>query len=215
MDFKTQLGLHPETAESAYDEQALLDYVNLKLTAIGQPTYGDIDESEFYGLSKSLLASYQEKSRLLADYLPPCDQRLQSFLMEYFSDLEIDEIPHLPRNTLVLDRHGIARTLSLPANEDHFSSDIIDSYRIEQGVLHNPKSDRRTTKGVFHVAEGGLPIPNDKKAVPAKAAAYLIKKALTTAPDSLTTLPFLANADTPAKTWVSLLLRPVVVPEVD
>lgn len=215
MDFKTQLGLHPETAESAYDEQALLDYVNLKLTAIGQPTYGDIDESEFYGLSKSLLASYQEKSRLLADYLPPCDQRLQSFLMEYFSDLEIDEIPHLPRNTLVLDRHGIARTLSLPANEDHFSSDIIDSYRIEQGVLHNPKSDRRTTKGVFHVAEGGLPIPNDKKAVPAKAAAYLVKKALTTAPDSLTTLPFLANADVPAKTWVSLLLRPVVVPEVD
>lgn len=215
MDFKTQLGLHQETAESAYDEQALLDYVNLKLTAIGQPTYGDIDESEFYGLSKSLLASYQEKSRLLADYLPPCDQRLQSFLMEYFSDLEVDEIPHLPRNTLVLDRHGIARTLSLPANEDHFSSDIIDSYRIEQGVLHNPKSDRRTTKGVFHVAEGGLPIPNDKKAVPAKAAAYLFKKALTTAPDSLTTLPFLANADTPAKTWVSLLLRPVVVPEVD
>lgn len=215
MDFKTQLGLHPETAKSAYDEKALLDYVNLKLSSIGQPVYGNLEESEFYALSKSLLASYEEKSRLLADYLPPVDQRLQSFIMDYFSDLEISEIPHLPHNTLVLDRHGIARTLSLPAKGDHFSSDIIDSYRIQQGVLHNPKSDRRTTKGVFHVAEGGLPIPNDKKAVPKIAAARLIKKAIECAPDSLTTLPFLAQENAPAKTWVSLLLRPVVVPEVD
>ena len=27
---------------------------------------------------------------------------------------------------------------------------------MKQGVLHNPKSDRRTTQGIFHVAEGGL-----------------------------------------------------------
>ncbi|MEN8791135.1 MAG: hypothetical protein ABF324_03020, partial [Lentimonas sp.] len=215
MEFKTQLGLHPDTAESTHDEKALLDYVNLKLISIGQPIYGDASESEFFGLSKSLLDSYQEKSRLLADYLPPCDQRIQSFIMKYFNDLEIDELPHLPHNTLILDRHGVARTLSLPAKGDHFSSDIIDSYRIQQGVLHNPKSDRRTTKGVFHVTEGGLPIPNDKKAVPKIAAARLFKKALTTAPDSLTTLPFLASEEEPAKSWVSLLLRPVVVPEVD
>jgi len=163
MDFKTQLGLDPDTADSTYDHQSLLEYVNLKLTSIGQPVFGDLADSEFFGLSKSLLESYQEKSRLLADYLPPCDQRLQSFIADYFSDLDLSEMPHLPNNTLILDRHGVARTLSLPAKGDHFSSDIIDSYRIEQGVLHNPKSDRRTTKGVFHVAEGGLPIPNDKK----------------------------------------------------
>ncbi len=215
MDFKTQLGLHLDTADSVYDEKALLDYVNLKLTAVGQPAYGDLDESEFYGLSKSLLASYQEKSRLLADYLPPCDQRMQAFIMGYFSGLQIDEIPHLPQNTLVLDRHGVARTLSLPAKGDHFSSDIINSYRIQQGVLHNPKSDRRTTKGVFHVAEGGLPIPNDKKAVPILTAARLIKKAIEGAHDTLKTLPFLSNEETSAKVWVSLLLRPVVVPEVE
>jgi hypothetical protein len=214
MEFKTQLGLHPETAAYTHDEQSLLEYVNLKLTSIGQPVFGDLSDSEFFGLSKSLLASYQEKSRLLADYLPPCDQRIQSFMMEYFSALEIAEIPHLPNSTLILDRHGVARTLSLPAKGDHFSSNIVDSYRLHQGVLHNPKSDRRTTKGVFHVAEGGLPIPNDKKAVPQLAAARLLCKALD-APDSLTTLPFLASEDQPAKAWVSLLLRPVVVPEVD
>ena len=215
MEFTTQLGLDPKTAAYAHDEQSLLEYVNLKLTSIGQPTFDGIGDSRFTSLSKTLLASYQEKSRLLADYLPPCDQRVQSFLAEYFSDLDLEEMPHLPTDTLILDRHGVARTLSLPAKGDHFSSEIIDSYRIQQGVLHNPKSDRRTTKGVFHVTEGGLPIPNDKKAVPKLAAARLFAKALKCAPDSLTTLPFLANQEEKARTWVSLLLRPVVIPGVD
>ena len=215
MDFKTQLGLDPETAAYAHEESSLIDYVNLKLTSIGEPTYGEATDSDVFGLGKSLLASYQEKSRLLADYLPPCDQRMQSFLMEYFSDLPIEEIPHLPNETLILDRHGVARTLSVPAKGDHFSSDAIESYRIHQGVVHNPKSDRRTTKGVFHVAEGGLPIPNDKKVVPKLAAARLFKKAITGATDDLLTLPFLANQEQKAKAWVSLLMRPVVLPEVD
>ncbi len=35
-----------------------------------------------------------------------------------------------------------------------------------QGVLHNPKNDKRTTAGVFHVADGGLPVSHDKKCVP-------------------------------------------------
>ena len=165
MDFTTQLGLDPKTAAYAHDEDSLLEYVNLKLTSIGQPIFDGVGDSGFTSLSKTLLASYQEKSRLLADYLPPCDQRVQSFLADYFGDLDSSEMPYLPNNTLILDRHGVARTLSLPAKGDHFSSEIIDSYRIQQGVLHNPKSDRRTTKGVFHVTEGGLPIPNDKKAV--------------------------------------------------
>ena len=34
------------------------------------------------------------------------------------------------------------------------------------GVVHNPKSDKRTTKGVFHVVDDGLPISGDKKVVP-------------------------------------------------
>jgi hypothetical protein len=33
------------------------------------------------------------------------------------------------------------------------------------GVVHNPKNDKRTTKGVFHVVDGGLPISGDKKVV--------------------------------------------------
>ena len=212
MQFITQLGLDANTATAVYDPALLRKYVNLKLTSIGQPSCGDQCNSEFFGLSQSLLASYQEQSRLLADYLP-CDQRIQRFIDHFFAGLGAQEIPQLPHNTLILDRHGLARTLSLPAVGDHFSSDIIDSYRIHQGVLHNPKHDRRTTHGVFHIAKGGLPIPNDKKAVPLLAAARLLAQALQPPPE-LTVLPFLAHEATPAKAWASLLLRPVVLPAV-
>ena len=61
---------------------------------------------------------------------------------------------------------GIARELSLPESADSYGNDYVRSYRVRNGVLHNPRSDRRTTQGTFHVAEGGLPIPGDKKAVP-------------------------------------------------
>ena len=106
MDFTTQLGLDPKTAAYAHDEDSLLEYVNLKLTSIGQPTFNGVGDSGFPSLSKTLPASYQEKSRLLADYLPPCDQRVQSFLANYFGDLDPSELPYLPNNTLILDRHG-------------------------------------------------------------------------------------------------------------
>jgi uncharacterized protein len=82
-----------------------------------------------------------------------------------------------------------------------------------QGVLHNPASDRRTTEGVFHVAEGGLPIPGDKKAVPKETFAGCSPGAQS-APDLLT-LPFTGTSPDPgASMFVSLLLRPVVCPEV-
>src|SRR5213075_3058928 len=108
---------------------------------------------------------------------------------------------------------GLARTLSLPANRDEFSSNIITSYRVRQGVLHNPKSDRRTTQGVFHVTEGGLPIPDDKVAVPKRTFAELLQKALTP-PADLLRVPFTASQEKEARCFVSLLLRPIVVPEV-
>lgn len=83
------------------------------------------------------------------------------------------------------------------------------------GVLHNPRNDRRTTAGVFHVAEGGLAIPDDKKAVPIDVFARLLDLAFQ-APPEHTLLPYTSTqpVDRQAHTWVSLLLRPLVVPEV-
>jgi len=213
MDFPTQLGLDPATGHSCLDHPALAEYANLKLMALGQPTVGADEASRLFRMGRSLIANYQEKTRLLADYLPPVDQRAQDFLARYFGDLPPGEIPRLPNTTFVLDRHGLARNLSLPAKQDRFASDIVDSYRIHQGVLHNPAHDRRTTKGVFHVGEGGLPVPNDKKAVPKIAAARLFSRALAP-PEELMRLPFHAGEEHAAPLWTSLLLRPVAVPGV-
>jgi hypothetical protein len=80
-------------------------------------------------------------------------------------------------------------------------------------VLHNPASDRRTTKGSFHIAEGGLPIPGDKKAVPKATFAHMLNHALNP-PRQLLTIPFTAALREPARMFASLLLRPVVVPAV-
>ena len=56
-----------------------------------------------------------------------------------------------------------------PTHSHTISVDIADcepSLMVTLGVVHNPKSDKRTTKGVFHVVDDGLPISGDKKVVP-------------------------------------------------
>ena len=71
---------------------------------------------------------------------------------------------------------GLARELSLPVDQHYFHSPLLESYRVLQGVLHNPSKDRRTTAGVFHIVEGGLPVPADKKEVPVVTFARLLAK---------------------------------------
>jgi len=162
-------------------------------------------------MASPLLRSYHQKERLLGKYLCPADARIQSFLDDYLRDCCPEGAPRLPAGTFVLDRAGLARTLSLPPDAHSFSSPYVRSYRVPQGVLHNPSSDRRTTRGIFHIAEGGFPVPADKQAVPKQAFAALLAAALQPPPDVLT-LPFTAEQDEPARLFVSLLLRPLVCP---
>ena len=213
MEMVRALGLNgtPGGAEAERDKLHL--YINLKLASSGQPACDAADASHFMDTAHDLLKSYREKNRLLAGYLCPADRRIQDFIERYLEDLDLDTIPRLPSTTFILDRHGVARELSLPMGEDEFRSDIVSSYRVRQGVLHNPASDRRTTEGSFHVAEGGLAIPGDKKAVPKRTFAAMLAAAVR-APSDLMTLPFTARQTEPARMFVSLLLRPVVCPEV-
>ncbi len=202
---------------SPAEENRLREFVNLKLAARGYPIVGDEADYPFLDLGRSLIANFQEKSRLLSDYLCPADASIDAFLRDYLgSEIVAEVFPDaghlLPSAPLIMERHGIARMLSLPPDEDEFKSSILSSYRVYQGVCHNPASDRRTTEGVFHVAEGGLPVPADKKAVPKGVFARLLKHALTP-PQEIMTLPFTGTSENPAKVFVSLLLRPVVTPE--
>ncbi|MDG2124299.1 MAG: hypothetical protein P8J87_11400 [Verrucomicrobiales bacterium] len=221
---RDSIGFDPTTGTPALaspdEELRLREFVNLKLAARGHDIVGDEKDYPFLDLGRSLLAKFQEQSRLLADHLSPVDKAVDSFIRDYLGDdivssvfSENPEAPLVPPSSFVLERHGISRMLSLPPDQDNFQSSILSSYRVHQGVCHNPKSDRRTTAGVFHVTEGGLPVPADKKAVPKQTFAHLLKAALSP-PDDLMVLPFTGTSENPARVFVSLLLRPVISPEV-
>ena len=120
----------------------------------------------------------------------------------------------LPGETLILDHYGLARELSLPVAADTWHNELVSSYRLDNGVLHNPVNDRRTTQGVFHVAEGGLPIPADKIRVPLAAYRPACSRRRCGPPAELLRLPFTASWPEPVETMVSLLLRPLVCPAV-
>lgn len=164
-------------------------------------------------------ADYQEIPAELALFfqtgesgLCPADRRIQAFLNDYLKNCGGEEI-RFPARTLVLDRAGLGRKFSLPAGGDLFQSDIVTTYRLHQGVLHNPKNDRRTTQGVFHVAEGGFPVPDDKLAVPAGVFKKLLQAAFV-APANLMKLPYTSAQPGGFECFVTLLLRPLVCPQV-
>ncbi|MEI8290669.1 MAG: hypothetical protein WCH99_14470 [Verrucomicrobiota bacterium] len=188
----------------------LIAHINVKLALIGCPSVPIQGNTEFAEITAAMAAQSREKDRLLGQHLCPADARIQTFLYDYLQNVPV---PKLPVRTFTLDRAGLARVLSLPVDRDDFASDIINSYRVKQGVLHNPKSDRRTTAGIFHVTEGGLPIPDDKLGVPKITFAKMLALALAP-PKELLKLPFTATQPQPAECFVSLLLRPLVCPEV-
>lgn len=191
--------------------QQLRDYLHLQLAVAGLavPQTGMQPNS----WSGELLTSLREKNRLLCEYRPAIDQRIESFLSNHFADESITDSLRLPHPSLCLDRHGMGRMLSLPADGNKFSNELLSSFRVYNGVIHNPKADRRTTQGTFHVCRGGLPIPGDKRAVPKSVFAKLFHAA-TNPPDDLLRLPYSANLEGESRTFVSLLVRPLVCPAV-
>jgi hypothetical protein len=189
--------------ESTHDAE-LIQYINLKLAALGQPA-GQT------GIAAPLLRNFHQKNQLLGDRLCPADARIQAFIDSYLGPCSESCAPRLPSQTLVLDMPGMARVMSLPEGEDSLASPYVHSYRIRQGILHNPKSDRRTTKGIFHIADGGLPVPEDKIAVPKTAFGALLARALTPPPEVLE-LPFTSRQQHKVRLFTTLLLRPLVRP---
>lgn len=198
---------------SKAEREEQLRYLNLKLAANGLPIAQGVGGAELVSLASGLLANFREKTRLLDAYRCPVDARIESFLNRHFADLNLDAPLRVPARAMVLDRHGLARELSLPACGDEFASEYVHSYRVRNGVLHNPRSDRRTTAGTFHVVERGLPIPADKRAVPRRTFIALFRHAVSP-PSPLLQLPFTSQQEEQARCWVSLLLRPIVRPEV-
>jgi hypothetical protein len=193
--------------------QITLQHICLQLASLGHRCQLSSDRG-YLAVADSLLKNYSAQRQLLAEYRCPADQRIQNFLNGYLKRNGIDIEIKLPGETFNLNEAGIARELSIPYSSNTYKSDLVESYRLIQGVLHNPKNDRRTTSGVFHIVEGGLPIPADKKAVPVDVYANLLQVALDP-PNDLMGMPIASENENPVDMWVSLLLRPIVRPEVD
>jgi hypothetical protein len=228
----TEAGDSSASADHRSGREALVRYIRLKLIADGliavtsAPAAADVANGAMGatttggGLSwpleqdiERLLGGLNERVRLVGEFKCPVDQRIESFLQQHFAPLGLPQPLRLPARTLVLNRAGLAREMSLPEHRDEFSNELLSSYRVRNGVLHNPKADRRTTQGTFHVTEGGLPIPADKKSVPQRTFAALFQRAFDPPRDMLT-LPFTLDEPASVETFVSLLIRPLVVPEV-
>ena len=214
---KTSKGSQQQIKQTRKDT---VQYINLQLSSLGQPLFQDNENDvekfcnpKLQKLTESFTKGFREKSRLLSQYLSPADSRIQDYINDYLKDVDFSKDYLIPNDTLVLNQTGHAREISLPPNGNSFISDNISSYRIKQGILNNPINDKRTTKGTFHIVEGDLPVPLDKYEVPKITFAHFLNAAFNPS-DELKTLPFTANQEDKAKVMVSLLMRPMVCPEV-
>ncbi len=206
--------------KKSQNRKDIVQYINLQLASLGQPLFQDNENDaekfcnpKLQQLTGAFTKGFREKSRLLSKYLSPADSRIQDFINDYLKDIEFNKSYALPNDTLILNQKGHAREISLPPNGTSFVSENITSHRIKQGILNNPINDKRTTKGTFHIVEGDLPVPLDKIEVPKIAFAHFLNAALNPS-EELKTLPFTANQADKAKVMVSLLMRPMVCPEV-
>ncbi|KAL0237589.1 hypothetical protein PCE1_000983 [Barthelona sp. PCE] len=207
-ELRRKLGYGIKPSESKREEKWIKRYSNVRLQSLG---YELPETNEFEMLTSTLLQSWQERASNVAPNAP-VDQRIQDWLNKYLEPVmdKIDGDITLPKS-LSLDRYGMARLLSLPKDSDCWKSELVESHRLrEQGVLHNPEQDRRTTKDTFHVAEGGLPIADDKIAVPRQVFGNMLARAMHP-PKEHAALPYESSID---DLHVSLLLKPSVAPGV-
>lgn len=216
MSIRKKLGIEYGNIDPATTREDRIQYINFKLASLGLPIYRSKDSQNegntyFIDLLEDIIKDYKEKKRMVDVNEVGIYKRINQFFSAYFDD--IANLPKVVEDSLTLDHYGLAREMSLPPDKNTFENDYINSYRIKQGVLHNPRHDRRTTEGSFHIVEGGLPIPNDKKAVPKEVFAKLYEVAVNP-PEELKLLPFTSNQEEMARTMVSLMIKPLVSPKV-
>ena len=105
--------LEATTFPEKSDERQLVEYLNLKLAANSLPTFGSLEDSPLLQVGEALLSSVREKNRVLASHLCAADQYINDFLCDYLSEVDSND-RWLPAPSFNLERHGLARVLSIP-----------------------------------------------------------------------------------------------------
>ncbi len=121
-DRQRALGWNRETATDPKEREHLRSYLALQLAAAGiNPPVDDSTDSAMTAFSRGMLDSLREKTRLLSEHRPPIDERIEAFLANYFAGVSVPPM-RLPSRSIVLDRHGMARELSLPVGGNSFET---------------------------------------------------------------------------------------------
>ncbi|KAH0570369.1 hypothetical protein SS50377_28350 [Spironucleus salmonicida] len=196
------------------------EYINLKLLTLGQkPIISGESVIMTPGGSKQrievsvaqIAQDLIQQLKASPERMAPVDERITSFLTKEFPKASLK----LPAGgeTFSIDRAGVAFELSTPHDSQYYSADGNLNIRIPQGLLSNPKSDKRSTVGTFHVGESSTSIPFDKLAVPKHTVEFMLKSALNPPKKSLE-LPFTASLPESDRThcWTSVYCCPPVIP---
>ena len=73
--------------------EQLISYINIKLALLGCQPVRVQGSAESSDIVSAFAAQYQEKDRLLGQYLCPADQRIQTFLYDYLQDVPVPRLP--------------------------------------------------------------------------------------------------------------------------
>ena len=159
-ELQRSLGWDRDLASCPEERQRLRSYIAFQMASAGlSPPDAATNADSMATFSAGILESLREKNRLLAEHRAPIDSRIESFLNRYFA-AEVDSDPlRLPSRSLTLDRHGMARELSLPVNGQSFKNELVESYRCLNGVLNNPGPIVARPRAHFMLSKAGCRFP--------------------------------------------------------
>jgi len=146
-ELQRALGWNREVSSDPAERENLRRYISLQLSAAG--LVPPEEEGSLAKFAQGILENLREKNRLLDGHRAPIDERIESFLGSYFADQELETPLRVPSSSLVLDRHGMARELSLPADGHAFTNKLVDSRRLRNGVLNPPLARSISLREVY------------------------------------------------------------------
>jgi hypothetical protein len=90
----------------------------------------------------------------------------------------------------------------------------VDSYRTYNDILHNPSTNKRTTKDVFHIIKGGSIVSSNKNEFSRVALAQMLQMAFKPNVKMLVA-PFTANGSSSAKLFGFRYMTQMICPRME